>query len=172
MPSKLQIEDGVAHYVYELEALRDVAPRPPPLTLGFDEGTLTARLRVGRAPAFDRARAHRDRAAGVGGGPISFLLGGGSPGRRRRMSWSALSTTNGLTFSGGAAKRSCPARPKLGPLVDLREISLQVPGNRSDTMSMGVFSWDCGSAGEVSSFESMRLILPPQRPEVRLLLES
>lgn len=130
----LQLAGGAL--VYELTAPgKSLAPAP--LTLGFDDAKLTARLKLdGTAPLFSLALALNGIEAGVGGGPISSLLGGAS-GSVQADVVLGVDTTNGLTLSGGASKRVVlPARPKLGPL-NLSEIGLELPASIPDTIDIG-----------------------------------
>lgn len=134
VPGNLALQDGA--FVYELKA-PPASLVPAPMALGFDEAKLSARLRLdGKAPAFSLALALTGIEVGVGGGPISSLIGGAG-GSAHADVVLGVDTTNGLTLSGGAAKRVVlPARPKVGP-IDLREISLEIPTDRSDTIDIG-----------------------------------
>ena len=105
-----------------------------PLTLGFDQADLTARLAMdGSKPPLSIALSVTGIEAGVGGGPISSLLGGAGGSVHADVGF-GLDTTKGLTFGGGA-RVVLPARPKAGPL-DLREIVLELPEGRANTIDV------------------------------------
>ncbi len=110
---------------------------PAPLTLGFDHAALTARVAMdGSAPPLSIELALTGLEAGVGGGPISALLGG-ARGSVQSDVTVGVDTARGLTFGGGGAPRVVlPARPKVGPL-DLREISLELPEGVANTIDVG-----------------------------------
>lgn len=130
----LQLVGGAL--VYEITA-PETSLAPPPLTLGFERATLTARLRLdGAPPLFSLALALDGIEAGVGGAPLDALLGG-AIGSVQADAVLGVDTTNGLTLSGGASKRVVlPARTKIGPL-DLREIGLELRDGAPDTIGIG-----------------------------------
>lgn len=133
-PSGLRFQDD--GFVFEVQATQ-VSLAPSPLTLGFDKAVLTARLRPeGEAPALAIVLALNGLEAGIGGGPISALLGGAT-GSAKADAVLGVDTKNGLTLSGGTAKQAVvPARASVGPL-DLREMRLGVVPDRSDTIDIG-----------------------------------
>ena len=105
-----------------LRSLHDIEFRPAAerLALRADGSALTV--------AFDGLE------AGVGGGPISSLLGGasGSVGADIAV---GFDTSNGLTLSGSAGKRVVlPAHTEAGPLA-LNEIAIELPGG--DAVEIG-----------------------------------
>ena len=121
---------------------RSIAPAP--LTLGYDGGALTARLRIdGTAPLLSISLALNGIETGVGGGDIASLLGGAAGSVQSDVVF-GVDTTNGLTLSGSASPRVVlPAAPKVGPL-DIRELTLELPAT-PDTYDIGAtFTVDLG----------------------------
>lgn len=128
---QLDVTDGALVYLLTARG-RSLAP-----TVGFDEATLTARLRLdGAAPLFGVSLALDGIEAGVGGGLVSALLGD-DLGAVQSDIVLGVDTTNGVTLAGGAASRVVlPARASSGPL-DLRELVLELPSTRPDTIDIG-----------------------------------
>ncbi len=108
---------------------------PSPLTLGFDRAALAANLRLdGATPLFSLTIAFSGLEAGVGGGPISSLLGGavGSVGADIAV---GFDSSSGLTLSGSVGRRVVlPARTQSGPLA-LNELAIELPGG--DAIDLG-----------------------------------
>lgn len=132
-PDRIDV-DGAA-FVFELKA--PGASLIPAGILRFDAATLGARLSLdAAAPGFAITLALKGLEAGVGGPPIASLLGGAS-GSVAADVVVGVDLVNGLTVAGGASKRVVlPARAKTGPL-DLREIAVEIPSDRRDTIDLG-----------------------------------
>ena len=133
---------------------------PSPLTLGFDASALTAKLRLdGGAPLFSLTVAFNGFEAGVGGGPISSLLGGasGSVGADIAV---GFDTSNGMTLSGSAGKRVVlPARTEAGPL-SLDEVAIELPGG--DLIDIGsTIDADLGVIKATVDGAGVRLLIDP-----------
>ena len=133
-PDRLRIESGAVVFALDSGA---VALAPAPALFGFDSATLEARLRADASqPAFSIGLSVKEAAVGVGGGPLAGLLGGFSGSVRADLAL-GVDSTHGLTLSGGASKKLVlPARSGGGPL-DVREIALEIPADRSDTIQIG-----------------------------------
>lgn len=138
----LELADGALQYRL---AVPGTSIAPAPLTLGFDQATLTARLRLdGAAPTFSVSLATEGIEVGVGGGDISSLLGGAAGSVTANVTFAA-DTDRGLTVGGSASPRVVlPAAPKAGPL-DIRQIFLELPAGVADAVDLGSsFSIDLG----------------------------
>jgi hypothetical protein len=138
----LEFADGALAYTISAPG-KSLAPAP--LTLGFDKAELTARLRVdGGSPTFSVVLGLIGIEAGIGGEPISSLLGG-ADGSVQADVVLGVDTVNGLTLAGSVSPRVVlPARPKLG-LLDLREIGLELPPKLPDTIDVdGTIVTDLG----------------------------
>lgn len=109
---------------------------PAPLTLGFDRAKLTARLRLdGGRPAFSVTLELVGIEAGIGGEPLSSLLGGAEDAVQADVVI-GVDTVDGLTLAGSVAPRVVlPARAKAGHL-DLREMGLALPPQLPDTIDI------------------------------------
>lgn len=137
----LVVESGALTYTL---AVPGHSLAPAPLMLGYDDGELSARLRIdGASPLLSISLALNGIEAGVGGGDISSLLGGAS-GSVQSDIVLGVDSTHGLTLSGGASPRVVlPAAPKIGPL-DIRELTLEIPAT-PDTYDLGAtFTVDLG----------------------------
>ncbi len=130
----LTLADGALAYRLSV-AGRSLVPAP--LTLGFDQAELTARLRIGAGePALSVTLAFAGLEAGIGAGPIASLLGGAAGSAQADVTL-GLDSARGLTLGGGAGARVVlPARPKLGP-IDLREMALELPAGAPGGIDLG-----------------------------------
>jgi hypothetical protein len=133
-PDRLRIESGAVVFAMDAGA---AALAPAPTLFGFDSATLEARLRADASqPAFSIGLSVKEAAVGIGAGPLAGLLGGFSGSVRADLAL-GVDSTHGLTLSGGATKKLVlPAHTGGGPL-DIREIALEIPVDRSDTIQIG-----------------------------------
>jgi hypothetical protein len=133
-PDRLYVDGGAV--VFELDA-NAVQLAPAPALFGFDRATLGARLRAdGASPVFALSLQLTGAEVGIGGGPVSDLLGG-KGGSARADFGLGVDSTRGLTLSAGASSRIVVSAHTVSGPFELREITVELPEGRPNTFVIG-----------------------------------